>query len=212
MIGDLLPPGVAWAERFGDDVPEELFPQEEEAVARAVPKRRREFATGRWLAREALGELGLPRSPIVPGERGAPGWPPGIVGSITHCDGYRAAAVALDHGFLTVAIDAEPDLPLPFGVRDAIARREEVGQLSRSGLNWDRLLFCAKEAVYKAWFPLARTWLDFSEARVTLRPDGTFGATILIDGPLDRLDGRWLSANGLLLAAIALPAAPHREH
>ncbi len=29
------------------------------------------------------------RYPILPGERGAPGWPVGVVGSMTHCDGYR---------------------------------------------------------------------------------------------------------------------------
>ena len=98
MIGELLPPGVAWAERFDDDVAEELFPEEEAAIARAVPTRRREFATGRWCARRALHDLGLPPAPIIPGERGAPGWPPGVVGTITHCPGYRGAAVARDDG------------------------------------------------------------------------------------------------------------------
>jgi 4'-phosphopantetheinyl transferase EntD len=78
---------------------------------------------------------------------------------------------------------------------------------------WDRLLFCAKEAVYKAWFPLAGRWLGFEEAAITFAPDaGTFSARLLVPGPavgggpLDGFSGRWLARGGLLLAAIAVPA------
>ncbi|MFI5897931.1 4'-phosphopantetheinyl transferase [Actinoplanes sp. NPDC051513] len=207
MIGALLPPGVAWAERFADDVPEALFPQEQQAIAQAVPKRRREFATGRWCARRALHRLGLPSVPILPGERGAPGWPPGVVGSITHCPGYRGAVVARAGAFLTVGVDAEVDEPLPDGVLEAVSLPAERSQLDRPGPpSWDRLLFSAKESIYKAWFPVARRWLDFTEAQVTLHDDGTFTADVLVDGPLRAVGGRWLSSGGLLLTAVAIPA------
>ncbi|WP_433360442.1 4'-phosphopantetheinyl transferase family protein [Actinoplanes sp. CA-142083] len=208
MIGELLPPGVAWAERFDDDVAEEeLFPEEQAAIARAVPKRRREFATGRWCARQALRDLGLPPTPIVHGERGAPGWPPGVVGTITHCPGYRGAAVAHAGEFLTIGVDAEIDEPLPPGVLDAISLPAEHAQLDRPGPSWDRLLFSAKESIYKAWFPVARRWLDFTEARVTLRDDGSFAADVLVDGPLCSIEGRWMRAGGLLLSAVVIPAS-----
>ena len=95
MIEKILPAGVASAEVFADLPDAVLFPQEASALATAVEKRRREFATGRACARRALDDLGIAPSAILPGERGAPQWPPGIVGSITHCAGYRAAAVAL---------------------------------------------------------------------------------------------------------------------
>ncbi|MFE2138960.1 4'-phosphopantetheinyl transferase superfamily protein, partial [Streptomyces sp. NPDC059466] len=39
-------------------------------------------------------------------------------------------------------------------------------------VHWDRLLFSAKESVYKAWFPLMRRWLDFLEADIDLFEDG----------------------------------------
>ncbi|GIM89180.1 4'-phosphopantetheinyl transferase family protein [Paractinoplanes toevensis] len=204
MIGDLLPPGVAWAERFDDEVPGALYPVEEQVVAKAVPKRRREFATGRWCARQALHQLGVPPAPILPAERGAPGWPPGIAGSITHCDGYRAAVVTRLDAYASVGVDAEPDEPLPPGVLEAISLPEERAQLTgRPGR--DRLLFCAKESIYKAWFPLARRWLDFTEARVELREGGTFSAEILVDGPVSGFEGRWLTGSGLLLAAVTVP-------
>jgi len=81
VIEEILPPEVATAEAFDDAAPAVLFPAEEAAIARAVPKRRREFTTGRACARAALAKLGLPPAPIVPGLRGAPQWPAGVTGS-----------------------------------------------------------------------------------------------------------------------------------
>jgi 4'-phosphopantetheinyl transferase EntD len=205
LIDALLPPGVAWAERFGDDVPRALYPVEEAAVARAVEKRRREFATGRWCARQALAGLGLPEAAIPVGERGEPGWPPGVVGAITHCVGYRAAIVARAEAYASVGLDAEPDGPLPRGVLDTVSLPAERAQLAAlpAGVCWDRLLFSAKESVYKAWYPLARRWLDFTECRLDLRPDGTFAARVLVDGPVAGFTGRWRVAHGLVVTVIA---------
>jgi 4'-phosphopantetheinyl transferase EntD len=73
------------------------------------------------------------------------------------------------------------------------------------------MLFSAKESVYKAWFPLARRWLGFEDARIDIDPvAGTFRATLLVEGPvvngapLRGFEGRWLVGNGLILAAIAI--------
>ena len=81
------------------------------------------------------------------------------------------------------------------------------------GTCWDRLLFSIKESVYKAWFPLAGSWLGFEDAAVTVdRARGTFAAELLVPGPslqgrrLDGFSGRWIAAEGLLLSAIALPS------
>lgn len=221
MIEKILPPDVASAEAF-DDLGElggvVLFPEEEAVIARAVDKRRREFTTARGCARKALATLGLPPVPIVPGERGAPGWPDGVVGSMTHCDGYRAAAVAPVDRVHTIGLDAEPNGPLPGGVLEAIATPEEIAWLEGSGAGgsdvcWDRLIFSAKESIYKAWFPLTRRWLDFGEAVVTPDPyAGTFTARLLVPGPVvggERLpgfSGRWIVENGLVATAIAVLA------
>ena len=80
MLADMLPPEVAAVEAFGDLLDIVLFPEEEAVLVRAVDKRRREFTTARACARAALATLGLPPAPIVPGLRGAPQWPPGVVG------------------------------------------------------------------------------------------------------------------------------------
>ena len=215
MIEEILPRAVAVAEAFADsDAP--LFPEEEAIVSSAVEKRRKEFATGRACAREALGRLGLPPGPIPSGERGEPVWPPGTIGSITHCDGYRACAVAKAVDVLSLGIDAEPHHPLPDGLVNDIARPEELprlAQLSRAepAVHWDRLTFCAKESVYKAWYPLAQRWLGFEEAALILDASRrTFSARLLAPGPyvsgkrLSGFTGRWLVRDGIVMTAIAV--------
>jgi 4'-phosphopantetheinyl transferase EntD len=215
VIEKLLPAGVAAVEAFDDSLDGPLFPEEEALIARAVDKRRREFTTARVCARQALAELGLPPVPILPGDRGAPRWPYGVVGSVTHCDGYRAAAVARETEVVTIGIDAEPHLPLPEGVMEAVSvaaerRRDEMLRRISPRVHWDRLLFSAKESVYKAWFPLMRCWLGFEDADITLGLDGTFAARLLgrpassAGRPLTGFAGRWQVADGFMVTAITV--------
>jgi len=217
MIEDLLPRQAACVAVYTDPPGGLLFPEEEAVVARSVEKRRREFTTVRVCARAALARLGLPPAAVVPGPRGEPQWPPGVVGSMTHCDGYRAAAVARSHDLVAIGIDAEPNQPVSGGVLEAVSVAEERAWIARlrvvePSTAWDRLLFCAKEAVYKAWFPLTGQPLEFEEARVTVDPTTRrFTARLLRRGagPDDRwpteLAGRWLVGRGLVVTAIAIP-------
>lgn len=217
MIERLLPAGVAAADTTTDAGAEELFPAELAVISNAVAKRRTEFSTVRSCARRALAELGVPPGPILPGLRGSPTWPAGIVGSMTHCAGYRAAAVARAGQVAGLGIDAEPHGPLPAGVLELVTRPEERVHLAeladRVGpvRHWDRLLFSIKEAVYKAWFPLTSTWLDFGEASVRIDPEQhRFQARLQVPGPivegqqLSTFHGRFLIDQGLVLTAIVL--------
>jgi 4'-phosphopantetheinyl transferase EntD len=213
----------------------ELFPAEEALIARAVPKRRREFVAGRVCARRALARLGCEPMPLLAGPNREPLWPAGVVGSITHCEGFRAAVVARADDVPSMGIDAEPNGPTPDGVLDRISlptERAWVREASRAvpSVHWDRLLFCAKEAVYKTWFPLAGAWLGFEDALVTLdtvpssaspfgvtspgggrpgngapwRQAGTFTAKLLVTGPI-LPDGRRLTTlSGRFLVAEGL--------
>src|SRR5262245_21280577 len=113
MIERLLPDYVACAESQGDDSSATLLPEEAPAVGRAIEARIREFTTARSCARRAMARFGVPPRPILSGPRREPLWPDGYVGSITHCDGYRAAAVARQQDALAIGIDAEPHEPLP---------------------------------------------------------------------------------------------------
>jgi 4'-phosphopantetheinyl transferase EntD len=213
-LAALLPRFVAVEELRESPEPLGLFPQEEAVVAQAVEKRRREFAAVRCCARRALASWGFAPVPILPGAGGAPCWPPGIVGSLTHCSGYAAAALAPAAEVSSVGIDAEPHSSLPDGVLSVIALSAEVEQVGllrveHPEVHWDRLLFSVKEAVYKAWYPLTHTWLDFEQVRVHLDPaQGTFSARLLVPGSqlsfLDSFSGRWAAADDLLLTAVVI--------
>ena len=208
MVEQVLPPRIVAAVSTRRECQVPLGATETAAIRRAVVQRRREFTTARACARMALVRLGLPPGPIPPGPAGEPCWPVGVVGSITHCEGYRAAAVARVREVGALAIDAEPNRPLPSGVFAAIAAPEERMRLrrcreGRATVCWDRLLFSAKEAVFKLWFPLTGNKLGFEDASVEFDlAAGTFHAR-LSAGHL-ALPGRWLVDEGLLVTGICL--------
>ncbi|MDJ1137466.1 4'-phosphopantetheinyl transferase family protein [Streptomyces iconiensis] len=217
MMRKLLPGWVTVAEVHGDPPEARLLPEEEPTVALAGTSRRREYTTVRHCARTALRELGVPYEPLVPGERGAPRWPEGVVGSMTHCPGYRAAATAHGRDLAALGIDAEPAKPLWTGMLPVISLPTEQRRLLALGaaypdVPWDRLLFSAKEAVYKAWFPLTRRFLDFSMADITFDAEHReFEAGLLTPGPrvggveVRSFSGRWAADDDLLITAAFVP-------
>ncbi|MFD7094673.1 4'-phosphopantetheinyl transferase [Streptomyces xanthophaeus] len=228
MIQEILPTGVVSVEARGDltgallEPGEGILPEEAPLIAKAVPSRQREFTTVRICARRALGRLGQPPVALVTNRRGAPQWPSGVVGSMTHCAGYRAAAVARSADAAAIGIDAEPHRPLPAGVLDTIALPREQRSVraltDRSPATpWDRILFSAKESVFKAWYPLTEQELAFEEADIEI--DGTtgdFSARLLRPGPvvggrrIEVFTGRWLARDGLVMTAVTVAAPTGR--
>jgi 4'-phosphopantetheinyl transferase EntD len=216
MIEEIVPPWVATVASFGDDAADWLWPAEADLVARAVESRVREFTTGRMCARRALEQLGIESGPILTGTQREALWPETVVGSITHCKGYRAAAVARRDRARALGIDAELDTPLPGGLLEFIAVERESAWIARQPCPeaWGRLLFSAKESVYKALFPVTGCWLDFADVQVTFSPtEQSFAATVRPElrtcaFELTSLEGRYLRRNGLLLTALVVPSEP----
>jgi 4'-phosphopantetheinyl transferase EntD len=191
----------------GDDA---LLPPERTLAPGASVERRAQLAAGRHCAHLALSCLdpGLARVPVLADPRGAPLWPAGTVGSITHCAGWTGAAVARSRGsrrgrgLRAIGLDAEPIAPLPAGVVDVVAsqaEREVVARLGgeRPGIPWDTLLFSAKEATYKAWYPLTGSVIGHDAVRVELSPSGSFTAVARADDASGRevvhhVRGRWV--------------------
>ena len=155
LLPRILVPGLAGAEMEDAGQPVPLDPREERLVAGASDKRRRDFALGRACAHTALVALGYDDAVIGIGEGGAPLWPSGVLGSITHTRGYAAALVAEGRHFSGVGLDAErvggvtEDLwPRLFDAaeRDHLRTLDAASQLVLA-----TLFFSAKEACYKAW-------------------------------------------------------------
>jgi 4'-phosphopantetheinyl transferase EntD len=170
LIARVSSPGAFGAEieDFGQAVP--TRPDEDAWVAGSISARRREFALGRFCARAALMRMGIGEAIIARGPDGAPVWPPGVAGSITHTTGYAAAIVGSRSDFLGIGVDAERIggvtehlYPKLFGPRErallANLEKEERSLVST-------ILFSAKEAYFKAWRPVNGRPLSFPDIHV----------------------------------------------
>jgi enterobactin synthetase component D len=139
----------------------------------AVPKRQVQFRAGRFCAINALEALdpqqrirALPR-----GRNGAPCWPEGVTGSITHTHDFVSAAVARTCDALAIGIDSEPIMA------DAQARRvmtvvawpSELAHARAGGfsrLEALTLVFSAKESLFKCLHPVVGRRFDYHDVRI----------------------------------------------
>jgi 4'-phosphopantetheinyl transferase EntD len=193
VIARLVPRGVVVAEAYAERWETRLLPEELPIVRGAVEKRRRDFAAGRNCARRALEGLGWPEFPLLSGPNREPLWPPGVLGSITHCHGYCAAVAAREglDGIRGLGIDAELNEPVPDAVLDFVCTPDERRSLpDRPGLSLPALVFSAKEAVYKAWFPMTGRCLDYRDAEIDLDPStDRFAVRLLASAPPEGVRG-----------------------
>lgn len=192
----LLPPGtgIGTADPRADHP---AFPGEDVA---GLPARLSEFRAGRMAARGAMADLGLPPAAVPMAEDRSPIWPAGLCGSISHSADLCLAAVAPLGGLRGIGIDLEPAVPLDPDLRDTILRPEErdVSDLAA------KLIFCAKEAAYKAQYGISRCLFDFHVLSVVLEPGGftarfteevtPFAKDTLLRGGHARVDGHFLCA------------------
>jgi 4'-phosphopantetheinyl transferase EntD len=211
LVDGVFPADIAVAWARVSDVPGALFPEEDALLAKAVEKRRREFAHGRGCARRALAAHGAAAAPLLIGTAREPLWPPGFVGSITHDREVCVAVAALSAAYAGVGIDVEPDEALTPSVAARIwSPAEAEAARSLAVVPEDsvaKLVFAAKEAVYKAQFPLTRTYVGFHGVSVELTP-GAFTAVLTAAVPPlpsgFRFTGTWRRAHGEIFAAVWL--------
>ncbi|MEZ5788024.1 MAG: 4'-phosphopantetheinyl transferase superfamily protein [Xanthobacteraceae bacterium] len=163
-----LAPGIAVGHRLiapGDDVA--LLDEEAQSITSAVVAVRRASGTARLVARDLLKRLGYPACSVPKTKSGAPAWPAGVIGSLAHDEQIAVAAVALRRDFEALGVDVEPAEPLPPDVLDLVATARERAGLGNDPLR-GRLLFAAKEAVYKALYPRHRVFLEYHDIEVDL--------------------------------------------
>ena len=188
-----------------------LSPEERTYLESVSQNRKREFIAGRFCAHEAMKSANMPPEHIRIGEKGEPIWPSTIVGSITHSHGYAAAAVAKKSEVLSLGIDAETNEPLSPKVLQRIGNTQEqewVQSVESSLIQHPgKILFSAKEATYKAWYPITQEWLGFQEAHIDFHSDeNTFTVQIQKKGPFKKLFGKFVIQQGIILTAIEIPS------
>ena len=206
-----LPAGLAWATSAPDEDRRALFPVESRAIAKAVPSRKAEFAGGRIAARAALDKLGCAPVPIAVGEGRAPVWPKGFTGSITHTDDMCLAIVGRTAQVRSIGINLDRDSPLPADVIREVALSSELpagGDLALAA----RRLFSAKEALFKAQYPMTGAFIGFHAMVCDLQS----GVARFTDHDENKAIPAWLRQaglplhqwveNGLILSVSVVPA------
>jgi 4'-phosphopantetheinyl transferase EntD len=205
----LLPTGVASSAGTIAGAYPPLAQAELAVTGRMRSNRLQEFSAGRAHARTVLQELGL-RSPVLPvGAHRGPLWPDGFVGSISHA-GELALAVAAPCTVLrAIGVDLEPSLPLDMDLLNRVCRPEELARLGASPLPLllrAKLIFSAKESVYKCVAPLMGIFLEFADLEIQFdRGDGNFRArghgpaeTLIrpdtVTGSFAEVQGYWVTA------------------
>src|SRR5688572_26394824 len=108
-LATLLPDGAQGGIRriaVGDE--RFLSPVEQTGREQAVAKVRQASGAARSIARELCARLGHPVSEIPRLRSGAPGWPPGVVGSMAHDATLAVAVAALPGSLHGIGVDIEP--------------------------------------------------------------------------------------------------------
>lgn len=174
-----VPASIALAGGLIGEAVTSPFPQENEAIQRAVEKRRREFVAGRRYARSAMSQLGVPPAPIAVLPSRAPSWPRGLTGSISHAGDACVALVASESAFVGIGIDIELAGPLPVELRATVCAPDELSEAASSagGVEPAKMLFVVKEAFFKLYHPITGHFLDFLD--VTVRLDIVRGRFVL---------------------------------
>ena len=206
------------AQRFSETSARDLGINVPGSLQRALHKRKAEYVAGRLCARRAI----LAIRPAFDGQIGSfadrsPIWPQGIVGSLTHCEGFASAAVASDELVRGIGIDS--GRIMDEGTAGSVERFITCGESWISGASEFSpavsltLLFSAKESLFKCLYPLVRRFFSFEHARIDLvdRSRCVFRAVLLVDigGGLTAstaLDGRYKVGHryvhtGLMLTA-----------
>jgi 4'-phosphopantetheinyl transferase EntD len=187
-----------------------LRPEEEALIAGAVDKRQREFRAGRNAAHAALEQLQAQDAPLLRGDRREPLWPNGLVGSIAHCDDLCIAVCAKNRDLMGIGVDVEPLKPLPAGVDRYIHTREEAAFIAEyPDCHPQRLIFSAKESLYKCYYPLLGRFFGFQSVTLSFdRAAGRFSYTPTeqceVSFPSWRFEGRYLIGERHLITACYL--------
>ena len=197
-----------------------LFSAEWDAVTKGRAARRADFAAGRASAREALGALGAPMIAMPVGQGGAPVWPDGFVGSITHTDAFCATVAARAHHAISLGLDAESAEPLAPGLEGRVCGPGDYppskSRVTCADVAWPKLVFSIKEAFYKCQYPLTRRFLDFRAATVSFAPAQTsHGGRFKVSSgrqpgetaPWPRCSGSWRIFDGLIIAGVWVDGA-----
>ena len=206
VVQSLFPSAVACV--FSDRPPSnfDLLAAETDATRNMRATRLREFVHGRACARQALADLGFPECAVPVGEDRAPVWPDGIVGSISHSDNHATAVVVRSTDHQGLGVDLEVNEPLEASLLPMLCRPEELARLGQPATNpaLPKIVFSAKESVFKCIWPMVRRFVDFQE--IEIRIDIGAGSFVAIPHTenlphalIKKIRGRYVQSDKLII-------------
>ena len=139
-----------------------IHPDEACLYTGVVPRVRDATATGRLLAREVLRSMGVSPGPILRNAGGAPAFPIGVCGSIAHDDEFAVCVAGAGVGS-AIGVDIEAPVALPAEIVDDVCCSDVERRHAAADPLGGTLLFAAKEAVYKACFPVEQVFYEFAD-------------------------------------------------
>ena len=141
-------------------------------VSNSVLKRRNEFIAGRILAHNALEQLNIYGFDILTGNNREPIWPKGIIGSISHNNSFVCAAVTTSDYYKGIGIDVEEDEVIQVSQHNIIFTKNELLWIERqqnsAQENIHKIIFSAKESLYKCIYPFVKKYIDFKQVEMEI--------------------------------------------
>ncbi|MGH8274217.1 MAG: 4'-phosphopantetheinyl transferase family protein [Gammaproteobacteria bacterium] len=200
----------------------ELMREEKTIVGNAVDKRRREFAAGRTCARSILREFGFSGNLTIGKDKyGAPVWPEGIVGSISHTDDVCVVSIGRKTPEMTsLGVDVEKDTRLDPDLMNLVCDELEEETCCNSqikdSLRLAKVIFSAKESLYKCLYPIIRTVLNFKDVHIQLDVSGqkfmgTINSNLHDDFVKGACSGRVIYGEGHIYTSCTLNRAGNSE-
>lgn len=178
-----------------------LKPPECALVVEASSRRIAEFSTGRYCARQALERFGCSDGVVLADKYGAPIWPAGYIGSISHCSNLAVAVVANWSADIFFGVDIEDAANIEDGVMAMVSSPDELEKLlllpcDDLSVSWRTVLFSAKESAFKAIFTATGCAVALRDISVAIDVDGIFNVAwnagdTAGSAPL-LLTGRWM--------------------
>jgi len=152
-----------------------------------VPKKKAHFLGGRYCAHKALSMMkgdDQPPSPLAKDQEGAPLWPPGVVGSITHTENFMGAVVADQNTLKGIGIDTEKILgPQSLNMVESLVATDKEKRMSFSHdpFEYFTLIYSAKESIFKCLHPIIKVHFEFYDVNIDHVDfeKGTFHFTLL---------------------------------
>ena len=152
------------------DYQSHLFAAEQARCRQMTRARALSFSTGRHCAHAALRAIDVTPVAIASKNR-APLWPDTVVGSITHSREIAACIAIIGSSEVAgVGIDIEQEGRIKAKLHRALFTDAERIQLEGYSFDAAALYFSAKEAAYKAIYPLGQKFIGFHEAVVQVQP------------------------------------------